>query len=75
LVVTPDEARLRTESNPPHTVIVRPRYVGAKLGDRETGPPAEVGTICALSFDGDYVALALWVERSNGDVLVIPSEH
>lgn len=72
---TDERAVFETKSDPKHRIDLTPRYVGSRIGshdceDRDQKP----ATICALLFDGKYVALALFKEDGE-NIEIIPHEH
>lgn len=67
----PRRARFRTRSDPPHIIEVAPRYVGGSL---EVPTPGGSSTVCAFSFDGNYVALAAY-ERLPRGILIVPDDY
>jgi hypothetical protein len=60
-------ATLRTRTDPPHKVHVRPRYQGAVLGGHQP-------VTCAFEFDDQYIALAS-VELTDAGVIVRPEDY
>lgn len=67
---TDQEAVFLTKSKPSHIVRLTPRYTGSRIGSLD----CKEGTICAFFFDGEYVALALFIEQGN-DIEVIVHEY
>lgn len=70
---------VETKSKPKHRIEIRPRYAGSKIGTDdflEIGGSATGGaaTLCGMSFDGEYVALALFKERGK-NIEIIPHEY
>ena len=63
---TEEEAIFETKSKPKHTIIIRPRYAGSTIGSSDSvDNRGRNTTICAFSFDGRYVALALFAENGK----------
>jgi hypothetical protein len=60
MISTQEQALFKTDNG--IEVMVSPRYVGSILGNDDDG---RGNTICALSFDGEYVALALYNESER----------
>lgn len=52
-----------TKTEPSHKIEVVPRYVGGRLGKADV--PERNETICNFSFDGNFVALALYRETTE----------
>lgn len=67
----PQHAAFRTRSDPSHTIEVTPRYVGGSLDKATAGLAC---TICAFTFDGDYVAIADYYRLQRG-LLIVPYDY
>ena len=68
------EAVFTTKTKPEHAIRIKPRYVGSKIGSKDCDTPDGPATICAFEFDGQYVALAFFVENKK-NIKIIPHEH
>lgn len=60
MISTQEQAFFKTDNG--IEVIVSPRYVGSTLGSNDDG---RGNTICALLYNGEYVALALYNESKR----------
>lgn len=69
----PSRATFRTRTQPPHAIEITPRYVGQSLEDADATRP-DKGVICGFTFDGEYVALAVFY-RLRAGVLVVPHDY
>jgi len=65
----------QTESERCHLIALVPRHVGSSFDEPDTEVGGKPATICGMAFDGEYCALAYFIEDASGDIEVLVHEY